>query len=114
MVDGVEYEVDCIIYASGFEVGTPFTRRAGYDITGRDGLTLGRQHDLVELALRRREAAAHGPRARDVAGPAARGFGAEVIRLCMDSERIRRPLRVNDIPFATAENRAHTRPCIGC
>ena len=40
------------------------------------------------------------------------GFGAEVIRLCMDSERIRRPLRVNDIPFATAENRAHTRPGI--
>jgi cation diffusion facilitator CzcD-associated flavoprotein CzcO len=37
---GVEYEVDCIIYASGFEVGTPFTRRAGYDITGRDGVTL--------------------------------------------------------------------------
>jgi cyclohexanone monooxygenase len=37
---GVEYEVDCIIYASGFEVGTPFTRRAGYDITGRGGVTL--------------------------------------------------------------------------
>ena len=28
---GVEYEVDCIIYASGFEVGTEFTRRAGFD-----------------------------------------------------------------------------------
>jgi len=41
------------------------------------------------------------------------GFATEVIRLCMDSERIRRPLRVNDVPFATAENRAHTRPCIG-
>jgi cyclohexanone monooxygenase len=37
---GVEYEVDCIIYASGFEVGTPFERRAGYDITGRDGVKL--------------------------------------------------------------------------
>ena len=32
-----EYEVDCIIYASGFEVGTEYTRRAGYDLTGRDG-----------------------------------------------------------------------------
>ena len=41
------------------------------------------------------------------------GFGTEVIRLCMDRERIRRPLRVNDISFAAAENRAHTRPCIG-
>jgi len=40
VVAGIEYEVDCIIYASGFEVGTPFTRRAGYDITGRDGVKL--------------------------------------------------------------------------
>jgi cyclohexanone monooxygenase len=32
--------VDCIIYASGFEVGTPYTRRAGYDPIGRDGLRL--------------------------------------------------------------------------
>jgi cation diffusion facilitator CzcD-associated flavoprotein CzcO len=40
VVAGVEYEVDCIIYASGFEVGTRYTRRAGFDLTGRDGLTL--------------------------------------------------------------------------
>jgi cyclohexanone monooxygenase len=40
VVAGVEYEVDCIIYASGFEVGTEFTRRAGYDMTGRDGVRL--------------------------------------------------------------------------
>ena len=37
---GVEYDVDCIIYASGFEVGTAFTRRAGFDMTGRDGVKL--------------------------------------------------------------------------
>ena len=37
---GKEYEVDCIIYASGFEVGTEYTRRAGFDLTGRDGLKL--------------------------------------------------------------------------
>ena len=37
---GREYEVDCIIYASGFEVGTTYTRRAGYDLTGRDGVKL--------------------------------------------------------------------------
>ncbi|CAN5558059.1 NAD(P)/FAD-dependent oxidoreductase [soil metagenome] len=37
---GKEYEVDCIIYASGFEVGTEYTRRAGYDLTGRDGVRL--------------------------------------------------------------------------
>jgi cation diffusion facilitator CzcD-associated flavoprotein CzcO len=37
---GREYPVDCLIYATGFEVGTEFTRRAGYEIHGRDGLTL--------------------------------------------------------------------------
>ena len=35
-----EYEVDCLIYASGFEVGTDYTRRSGYEVTGRDGRTL--------------------------------------------------------------------------
>jgi cyclohexanone monooxygenase len=37
---GKEYAVDCIIYASGFEVGTEYTERAGYDLTGRDGVKL--------------------------------------------------------------------------
>ena len=48
VVDGVEYEVDCLIYATGFEVGTDYTRRAGFDVTGRGGVTLserlGRRH----------------------------------------------------------------------
>jgi cyclohexanone monooxygenase len=37
---GVEYEVDCIIYASGFEVGSEYTERAGFDLTGRGGVKL--------------------------------------------------------------------------
>jgi cyclohexanone monooxygenase len=37
---GVEYEVDCIIYASGFEITTGLRRRIGFDITGRDGLSI--------------------------------------------------------------------------
>ncbi len=37
---GRHYEVDCIIYASGFEVGTEWTRRAGFDLTGRGGVRL--------------------------------------------------------------------------
>jgi cyclohexanone monooxygenase len=37
---GKLYEVDCIIYASGFEVGTEYKRRAGFDVVGRDGLKL--------------------------------------------------------------------------
>lgn len=40
VVAGKEYEVDCIIYASGFEVGTPFERRAGFNPKGRNGLQL--------------------------------------------------------------------------
>jgi len=37
---GRRYDLDCIIYASGFEVGTPYERRAGFEVTGRDGGTL--------------------------------------------------------------------------
>ena len=43
VVAGVEYEVDCLIFATGFEVGTSYTRRAGHEITGRDGVRLGRK-----------------------------------------------------------------------
>ncbi|MEM8618457.1 MAG: NAD(P)/FAD-dependent oxidoreductase [Actinomycetota bacterium] len=34
------YDLDCIIYASGFEVGTEHARRNGFDPAGRDGLRL--------------------------------------------------------------------------
>ena len=40
VANGVEYELDCLIFATGFEVGTDYSRRAGYQITGRDGVTL--------------------------------------------------------------------------
>jgi len=40
VANGQEYEVDCIIFASGFEVGTPLERRAGYEVYGKGGLTL--------------------------------------------------------------------------
>jgi len=40
VVDGVEYELDCLIYATGFEVGTDYSRRAGCEIIGREGRTL--------------------------------------------------------------------------
>ena len=37
---GREYEVDCIIFATGFEVGTSYVRRSGYDVTGLDDINL--------------------------------------------------------------------------
>ena len=43
VVDGVEYELDCLIFATGFEVGTSYARRAGYEITGKGGVTLSQK-----------------------------------------------------------------------
>ena len=40
VANGTEYPVDCIVFATGFEVGTSYTRRAGYDLIGRNGLAL--------------------------------------------------------------------------
>jgi cyclohexanone monooxygenase len=38
-----EYELDCLIFATGFEVGTAYTRRAGFDVLGSRGTPLS-QH----------------------------------------------------------------------
>jgi len=35
VVDGQEYEVDCLIFATGFEVGTDYCRRASLQVYGR-------------------------------------------------------------------------------
>lgn len=41
VVDGQQYDVDCIIYATGFEAEvTPLFRRVGHEVIGRDGVTL--------------------------------------------------------------------------
>jgi cyclohexanone monooxygenase len=40
VVNGVEYPVDCLIFATGFEVGTDYTRRAEFEVIGRDGQSL--------------------------------------------------------------------------
>ena len=37
---GQEYELDCLIFATGFEVGTDYSHRANCEIYGRDGATL--------------------------------------------------------------------------
>ncbi|MEL7217507.1 MAG: monooxygenase, partial [Pseudomonadota bacterium] len=34
------YEVDCIVYASGFEFGANFQLKSGFDVKGRGGLML--------------------------------------------------------------------------
>jgi cyclohexanone monooxygenase len=40
VVAGCEYPLDCLIFGTGFEVGTDFTRRLGFEVHGRQGLTL--------------------------------------------------------------------------
>ncbi|MEO1405352.1 MAG: NAD(P)/FAD-dependent oxidoreductase, partial [Pseudomonadota bacterium] len=40
VANGQQYDVDCIVYASGFEVGSDYTERAGFDLVGRDGVKL--------------------------------------------------------------------------
>jgi cation diffusion facilitator CzcD-associated flavoprotein CzcO len=41
VVDGQQFEVDCLIYGTGFEgERTPLARRAAHDIVGRDGVTI--------------------------------------------------------------------------
>ena len=46
-----EFEVDCIIFATGFEVGTDYTRRAQYDVIGRNGQRLSDKwsHGMITL-----------------------------------------------------------------
>ena len=43
VVDGTHYEVDCIVFATGFETGSSTADRYGYDILGRDGVSM-REH----------------------------------------------------------------------
>ncbi|CAN5325772.1 NAD(P)/FAD-dependent oxidoreductase [soil metagenome] len=40
VVGDSEYPLDCLIFATGFEVGTSYARRAGFEIYGRGGAAL--------------------------------------------------------------------------
>ncbi len=40
VIAGVEYELDCLIVATGFETGEGFTSASGFEINGRDGSKL--------------------------------------------------------------------------
>lgn len=40
VANGIEYEVDCIVYATGFEITTSAERRVNFDTLGRNGLSL--------------------------------------------------------------------------
>ncbi len=40
VVAGQEYPIDCLIYATGFEVNTDFSQRSGFAVRGVDGVSL--------------------------------------------------------------------------
>jgi cyclohexanone monooxygenase len=80
--NGKEYEVDCLIYATGFEVGTEYTRRAGYDLKGRGGVTLSQKWADGMRTL-------YGMNVRDfpnvfIMGPAQAGFTANYPHLLLE------------------------------
>jgi cyclohexanone monooxygenase len=45
VVDGVEYPLDLLIFSTGFEVTTEYTRRMGFDPVGPGGLTFSQHID---------------------------------------------------------------------
>lgn len=40
VANGEHYEVDCIIYSTGFEVGTGYERRSNFSMKGKNGITI--------------------------------------------------------------------------
>lgn len=45
VVQGEEYELDCLIFCTGFALGTTWTHQAGYDVIGRGGRKLSEKWD---------------------------------------------------------------------
>ena len=42
VVAGKEYDVDCVVFATGFEAGITYTRLTGFDLWGRGGIPLSK------------------------------------------------------------------------
>ncbi len=72
VVAGVEYPLDCLVFATGFEIGTAYTRRSGYDVIGSGGIKLSEKwadgmaslhgmhiHGFPNLFLFNRDQSAH-------------------------------------------------------
>jgi cation diffusion facilitator CzcD-associated flavoprotein CzcO len=52
VINGHEYELDCIVYATGFEPEiTPLPRRVGHTVIGLDGLSLAEKFSNGEATL---------------------------------------------------------------
>lgn len=40
IANGKQYEVDCIVWATGFEVGTSWKSRNGFEVYGKNGISI--------------------------------------------------------------------------
>ena len=96
MVNGREYAVDCIVYATGFEGEvTPFFRRAGREIVGRNGVVVA-------------EKWADGP--RTLFGMMSRSFPNMFISPCPFQQSVVTP----NFTLATTEVAAHVAATVAC
>jgi cyclohexanone monooxygenase len=43
LVQGVEHQLDCLVFCTGFELGTTWAHQAGYEVIGRDGQLLSQK-----------------------------------------------------------------------
>jgi cyclohexanone monooxygenase len=75
VIGGQHYEVDCIIFASGFEVGTTVKRRAGFDFIGVDGKTLSKEWERSFRSL-------HGVASQDFPNLLHVGYTQNATSLC--------------------------------
>jgi cyclohexanone monooxygenase len=51
VVGGIEYALDCLVYATGFDFMTEYTREAGLHMTGRGGISLDEHWDTGARTL---------------------------------------------------------------
>jgi len=58
VVGDTEYPVDCLIFGTGFELGSSYTARSGYDLIGRGGVKLSEKWARMPSTL-------HGMTTRD-------------------------------------------------
>ena len=94
VVDGRQYEVDCIMYGTGFEAErTPLSRRVGHEIVGRGGISLAEKWaDGASTPVRDDEPGLPQPVRHAGARPAGRRH-RELHPARRAGRRVRRPAR---------------------
>jgi cation diffusion facilitator CzcD-associated flavoprotein CzcO len=96
VVNGVEYEVDCLVYATGFELGTNYVSRSGYDVVGSAEMKLSEKwanglaslhgmhvHGFPNLFVFMRDQSAHTPNFTHALDEQAKHF-SYILRVAVD------------------------------